>query len=186
MMNGNQAEQNLNPTPQPQPQPQPVVQAKDPRAKSVVLACILSGMPGLGQIYVGYYQRGFIHAIVIAVLLALANADPQSGFQPLVVMFMVFFWLYNVIDAGRRADLYNQTLLGTEAIELPQDLKMPGVGGSIFGGLLLVAISVILLLYTRFDVPLDWLHEWWPLAGILLGLYLLIKGITDRKAKEAD
>ena len=179
-MNGNQTETNLNPA------PQPVVQTKDPRAKSVVLACLLSGMPGLGQVYVGYYQRGFINAIVIAALLALVNVNPQSGFQPLMVMFMVFFWLYNVIDAGRRADLYNQTLLGSEVIELPEDLKMPGMGGSIVGGLLLVAVSVVLLLHLRFDVPMDWLQEWWPAGGILLGLYLLVKGILERKVKEAD
>jgi hypothetical protein len=183
-MNGNQTQQ--TPEPAPQPLPQPIVRTKDPRAKSVVLACILSGMPGLGQIYVGYYQRGFIHAIVVGVLLALANLNPQMSLQPAVVIFTIFFWLYNVIDAGRRADLYNQTLLGTEAIELPQDLKMPGVGGSIVGGLLLVAVSVILLLYTRFDVPMEWIEEWWPAAGILLGLYLLAKGIMERQAKEAD
>jgi hypothetical protein len=183
-MNGNQEQQILNPAPQ--PPPQPVAQTKDPRAKSVVLACILSGMPGLGQIYVGYYQRGFIHAIVIATLLAVANAGPLGGFEPMIGMFIAFFWLYNVIDAGRRADLYNQTLLGSEAIELPEDLKMPGVGGSIIGGLLLVVISVILLGYTRFDMPMDWLQEWWPVAGLLLGLYLLVKGIMDRQAKETD
>jgi TM2 domain-containing membrane protein YozV len=181
-MNGHQVQQNLNPA----PQPPPVPHTRDPREKSVVLACVLSGMPGLGQIYVGYYQRGFIHAVVIAVLLAVVNAGPIGGFAPMIGMFIAFFWLYNIIDAGRRADLYNQTLLGSEAIELPEDLKMPGVGGSIIGGLLLVAVSAILLTYTRFQVPMDWLQEWWPAAGVLLGLYLLVKGIMDRSAKEAD
>jgi hypothetical protein len=162
------------------------MRAKDPRAKSVVLACILSGLPGLGQIYVGYYQRGFVHAIVVGALLALANAQKLGGLQPLVVMFLVFFWLYNVIDAGRRADLYNQTLAGTESIEMPQDFKMPGIGGSIFGGLLLIAGSAIILAHTRFDVPLEWLEQWWPAAGVLLGIYLLVKGIMDRMAKGAE
>jgi hypothetical protein len=183
-MNGNQEQQILNPAPQ--PPPQPVAQTKDPRAKSVVLACILSGMPGLGQIYVGYYQRGFVHAVVIATLLAVANSGPLGGFGPMIGMFIAFFWLYNVIDAGRRAELYNQTLLGSEVIELPQNLKMPGVGGSIIGGLLLVAISSLLLAHTRFDMPLEWMQEWWPVAGLLLGLYLLVKGIMDRQAKETD
>jgi hypothetical protein len=181
-MNGNEAKPEYTPP----PQQQTVVQTKDPRNKSVVLACVLSGLPGLGQIYVGYYQRGFVHAIVIGALLALANAPNLGVLQPLVVMFTVFFWLYNVIDAGRRADLYNQTLAGTESIEMPQDFKMPGIGGSIFGGLLLIIGSVIILAHTRFGVPLDWLEQWWPAAGILLGLYLLVKGVMDRMAKEAD
>jgi len=181
-MNGNEVQQNLNPA----PQPQPVVQTRDPRAKSVVLACMLSAMPGLGQVYVGYYQRGFVHAILIAALIAVLNTGPLGAFTPLIAIFLAFFWLYNIIDAGRRAELYNQTLLGSEAIDLPQDLKMPGVGGSILGGLLLVAVSVILLGYTRFDMPMEWLQDWWPVAGVLLGLYLLVKGIMDRLAKEAD
>jgi hypothetical protein len=181
-MNGNKTEQSFNPA----PQPLPAMQTRHPRAKSVVLACVLSGMPGLGQVYVGYYQRGFIHAVVIAALLALASAMPLVEIQPFVIMFLVFFWLYNVIDAGRRADLYNQTLLGSEVIELPQDLKMPGIGGSIAGGMLLLVISVILLLHTRFQISLEWIQEWWPIAGILLGLYLLGKGIMDRKAEQAE
>jgi hypothetical protein len=181
-MNGNEARPEYTPP----PQQQNVVRAKDPRTKSVVLACILSGMPGLGQIYVGYYQRGFVHAIVIAVLLALVNIPNLGVLEPLLAMFISFFWLYNVIDAGRRADLYNQTLAGTESIEMPEDFKMPGIGGSIFGGLLLIIGSAIILAHTRFGVPLDWLEQWWPAAGVLLGLYLLVKGVMDRMAKEAD
>jgi hypothetical protein len=181
-MNGNEANQQYNEAP---PQ-RKLLRSKDPRTKSVVLACILSGLPGLGQIYVGYYQRGFVHAIVIGVLLAVANMRGIGVLEPLVVMFTTFFWLYNVIDAGRRADLYNQTLAGTESIEMPEDLKMPGIGGSIFGGVILILGSAIILSHTRFGVPLDWLEQWWPAAGILLGLYLLIKGVMDRMAKEAD
>ena len=33
----------------------------DPRRKSPVLALVLSLMPGLGQVYVGYYNQGFIN-----------------------------------------------------------------------------------------------------------------------------
>ena len=43
----------------------------DPMRRSPFLATILSFVPGLGQVYVGYYQLGFIHAIVISVILTL-------------------------------------------------------------------------------------------------------------------
>ena len=160
---------------------------RDPRAKSPVAACVLSAVPGLGQIYVGYYLRGFIHAAVVALLFSLlvsTGASDTSDFLllPLLLIFMIFFWLDNIIDAGRRAMLYNEALAGNREIELPEDLKMPGIGGSIFGGVVLVAVGAMLLAHTKFDVPLDWVADWWPALGILAGLYLLVKGIHERLA----
>jgi TM2 domain-containing membrane protein YozV len=163
----------------------PAVQTPDPRTKSPALACVLSAMPGLGQIYVGYYQRGFIHAIVVAILISMLNLNLEEA-TPLVALFMAFFWLYNIIDAGRRATLYNQVLAGSESIEMPSDFKMPRFRGSIFAGLVLIGIGFILLLHTRYGVSLEWIEEWWPVAPMLLGAYLVIKAIQDRLAGSED
>jgi len=157
----------------------------DPREKSPALACVLSAMPGLGQVYVGYYLRGFVHAIVVAALMAiLVSVEGRESVIALFVMFLIFFWLYNIIDAGRRAAMYNQALAGNEAIELPRDFKMPGIGGSIGGGAILILAGFVLLLHTRFDVSLEWLAEWWPMLGILAGVWLLAKGIHERNAEK--
>ena len=100
-------------------------------------------------------------------------------------IFMAFFWLYNIIDAARRASLYNQVLAGNPAIDLPEDFKMPKTGGTIFGGACLVGIGFILLLHTRFDMSLDWMEEWWPVAPIIFGAFLLVRAIQDRQAKQS-
>jgi len=170
-----------------QPMQMPAPPVRDPRAKSPAAACILSTVPGLGQVYVGYYLRGFVHAAVVALLFSLLVSSRPSDAShflilPLLLIFMIFFWLYNIIDAGRRAMLYNEALAGNREIELPEDLKMPGIGGSIFGGVVLVAVGAMLLAHTKFDVSLDWVADWWPALGILAGLYLLIKGIHERLA----
>jgi len=162
------------------PYPQAVPVASDPRQKSPFLAGLLSVMPGLGQVYTGYYQRGFVHALVVASLMALLAAQDDSPLIPLGVMFLIFFWLYNIIDASRRASLYNQALAGVADIELPEDFKVPGFRGSILGGLVIAAAGVVLLLNTRFGVSLDWLEEWWPAALILFGGYLVWKAWQDR------
>ena len=73
-------------------------------------------------------------------------------------LFISFFWLYNIIDAGRRATLYNQVLAGNESIEPPSDFKMPRFGGSVFGGLILIGVSFVLLLNTRWGVSLEWIE----------------------------
>lgn len=171
---------------QPAQMPVAAVQ-RDPRAKSAVAACVLSAIPGLGQVYVGYYLRGFVNAAVVALLFSLlVSGTADDILLPLLLVFMIFFWMYNIIDAGRRAALFNEALAGNRAFELPDDLKMPGIGGSIFGGLVLIAAGAILLAHTRFNVSLDWIADWWPVLGILAGLYLLGQGIHDRLASRQD
>ncbi len=157
--------------------------AFDPRAKSPALACFLSLMPGLGQIYVGYYQRGFIHGITFAGLIALLVAQADREFTPLIPMtaiFLGFFFLYNIIDAGRRASLYNQALQGTGTVSLPEESGLLG-GGSTLAGVILIGGGLILLMHTRFDWSLDWLEEWWPVAPILFGAYLVYRNIESNR-----
>ena len=159
----------------------PPARALDPRRKSPVLACFLSAMPGLGQIYVGYYRRGFVHAIVVGTLITLIASNGVRGLEPFFGLFLGFFWLYNVIDAGRRAALYNYALEGIGRVELPEDLAAFGMRGSILGGLALIGLGSILLSNTLFDYSLRWLEDYWPLAPILFGVYLVGKAFVDGK-----
>ena len=62
-------------------------------------------MPGLGQVYVGYYQRGFIHVLVAATIITLLANGAADALIPLLGLFLGFFWLYNMVDAYRRASL---------------------------------------------------------------------------------
>lgn len=163
----------------------PQVRMRDTRSKSPALAAILSMMPGLGQVYVGYYQRGFVHAAVIASLITIIASGVLDRLIPLFALFMAFFWLYNIIDAARRASLYNDALAGNPSIELPQDFKAPGLRGSIFGGATLIAVGFILLLHTRFGISLDWVDEWWPVAPMIFGAYLLVRAIQERRSSQA-
>jgi hypothetical protein len=183
MMNAMQepTEPHAPPYPQAAPAPPPLVRMRDPRSKSPGLAAMFSMMPGLGQVYVGYYQRGFVHAAVIACLITLQSSGAVETMEPLLGLFMAFFWLYNIIDAARRASLYNDALAGASSIELPADFKAPGFRGSIAGGITLIAIGFVLLLHTRFGVSLDWVEQWWPIAPMILGAYLLGRAILERR-----
>lgn len=167
---------------QPPPMAPPRARLRDSRSKSPALAAFLSMMPGLGQVYVGYYQRGFIHAAVIGSLVTILSSGTVEGLHPLFGLFMAFFWLYNVIDAARRASLYNDALAGNPSIELPHDFKTPGIRGSIVGGSIFIAGGFVLLLHTRFGMSLDWMEQWWPVAPILFGVYLVARAIQERQA----
>lgn len=152
----------------------------DPRRKSILLATILSLMPGLGQIYVGYYRHGFVNAIVVGSILAVLTSDSEGPLTPLLGLFLAFFWLYNIVDAGRRALLYNEALAGRSGIALPEESKMPTFRGSIAGGLAVVFVGGVLLSNTLFGMSLDWISQWWPAALVIFGLYLIGRSVLDR------
>ena len=152
----------------------------DPRRKSPALACILSLMPGLGQVYVGYYTRGFVHIAIVGTLIAILADGAVRPLEPLFGIFLAFFWLYNVIDAGRRAALVNHAVRGAAPGSLPGDLALPKEGGSTTGGIVLIAVGTVLLLHTRFDFSLSWIKDWWPAIPILLGAYLVWQGAKSR------
>jgi hypothetical protein len=154
----------------------------DPRRKSPIVAALLSAMPGLGQVYVGYYQHGFVNIIVVGSIIAFLNFSDQrghsmGGFEPLLGLFLAFFWLYNIIDAGRRAAFYNQALAGLEPGALPDDMKLPAIGGSIFAGVGLIVFGLIVASNTLLGFSLDWFARWWPMALIAAGGYLVARGV---------
>jgi hypothetical protein len=173
------------PAPQaPPPAPAaPVINS--PMRRSPFLAGALSIMPGLGQVYLGYYQLGFAHALVICTILTLLAADQLGSLIPLASVFMAFFWLYNIVDAARRAVMVNEALAGRSNIEVPDDFAAPGLRGSVVGGTIVVAIGLLLLSQTLFDVSLEWLEEWWPAVIVLFGAYLIFKAKGDQASSSA-
>ena len=201
-MNGSQEQVDATlQTPMPAPQPAasaptpPVANQAPPVAgrpsqmprKSPFLACALSLLPGVGQVYVGYYKLGFVHNLVfggsIAVIVAISATEGGfSPLAPLVSVFLAFFVVYNVVDAGRRAVHYNVAVDGGQHIDMPElNTSLPSFGGSIGAGVALVLGGFILLLNTLFGVSLSWIADWWPLAPMAFGAYLVMKALQDRR-----
>lgn len=150
----------------------------DPRRKSPRLAAMLAVIPGVGQLYIGYYMRGIITAaaFVMAVMMGALVGD---ALLPISIMSSIFIWVFNLIDAGRMAALYNHAAAGSDVIEMPEDFKLPAIGGSILGGAALLLFGGIALSNTAFDYSLEWLEDWWPAFPLALGLYLFVRGVID-------
>jgi len=168
------------------PPAQPATLANDSRRRSPFLAAVLSMMPGLGQVYLGYYQLGFIHVAVFAGVIALLTTGQLGPLIPLASVFLAFFWLYNVVDAARRAIMVNEALAGRSSIELPEDYAAPGLKGSILGGTILVLAGVVLLSHNLLGVSLEWLEDWWPLAIVLFGAFLIYKAMNDKASESSS
>ncbi len=164
---------------------------EDPRRKSPLLALILSGMPGLGQIYVGYYHQGFVNMLVCGTVIFLLNATGRhyggaaDGVEPFLGFFLAFYWLYNMLDAFRRATFYNHSLAGLGPVEFPEDMHLPKAHGSLAGGVGLILVGLLLFANTAFGVSLDWLEQWWPMGLVLLGAWLVYGSVTGEKRRAA-
>lgn len=157
---------------------------RDPRAKSPVLTTVLSLMPGLGQVYLGYTQLGFIHAAVFASLIALLSSNQLGRLEPFVGISMAFFFLYNLVDAHRRALLLNESLAQLEKPTLPDGFGTVSLGGRLALGVGLILVGLLTLLNLRFGLSLVWLERWWPAGLVLLGIYLVARALKDRAAAQ--
>ncbi len=67
--------------------------------KSPLVATLLSCMPGLGQIYVGYYQQGFTNMFVVAGTIAILSSSVMRGAEPFFGVFLSFFWIYQMMPS---------------------------------------------------------------------------------------
>ena len=155
----------------------------DPRRKSVKWAVVLGLMPGLGHVYVGYYREAFRNIAVVCIILTVLSTNISHRVAPPVVMFLFFFVLFNLVDAGRRASLYNQALDGLRPMDLPEDMALTPGRGSLVGGVALVALGLLFFMNTMFNVSLEWLGRWWPMAFVAGGAWLIY---LDRQAKQAE
>lgn len=153
--------------------------ARDPRRKSLFLTILLSFMPGLGHAYVGYHQRGFVHFLIFFSTVSIVSSGELDNLMPLFGSFIPFFWFFNQIDAVRRATFYNLALEGVENMPVPDELTTPSLGGSYVGGVALLVGGVMALSNTLFNLPLEWLEDWWPMAPIAFGAYLVYRAKQD-------
>jgi hypothetical protein len=138
-------------------------------------------MPGLGQVYVGYYQRGFVNIAVASGVIFLLNQYELREFQPLLGVFLPFFWIYNMIDAARCAHAVNRGAAAGIQPELPALPAAIGGGGSVFAGVVLVALGMLFLGRTVLGISLEWFAEWWPVLLILFGARMIFAGRSRQR-----
>lgn len=149
--------------------------------RSPALAAWLSLMPGLGHIYLGYYQRGFTIAAIWVGCITLLSSDALEGVEPVGGLGIAFTIFFAMIDAHRRAHHINRFGAGLGAEQFPEDIKMPKSGGSLLGGITLVVLGLLIMLDLRGVLSLAWIKDWWPLFLVGLGLRLVWQ--SRRKGK---
>lgn len=151
------------------PQPTPPPLPPTPRRKSPGVALLFSLLPGLGHIYLGLHQRGIAFFGAFLASLWLGEHAELSG----AIIAFVFF--YAMIDAYQ---------LATGPTPTPSQ-GSPRKGNLVLGSVLIVAGA--LALYSNF-YPLDFsfLADWWPLALIVLGLWMLVADLRTSRRQQGQ
>ena len=180
-LNSTLTPQEAVPMPEQNPHPPALIER---RRKTPFIAGLLSLMPGLGQVYVGYYRRGFLHVLTAGAVITVLEAGDLEALEPLFGMFLAFFWIYNIVDAVRLANLYNDALAGLGPLDLRHELVLMGKRGSVGVGAALILVGFLVLLNRVAGISMEWLADWWPLVPIAFGGYLLWQGVKDRQMME--
>jgi len=170
--------------PPPQPPPPLPRQTYNEDAPHPGLAAVLGIVPGLGAVYNGHYVKGLLHALIFGLLLAIASSTPVGpAFAPLIALF----FLYMPIEAYRTA----QAMRRGETVD-----EMSGLVGALFqstsrspiGGILVIALGVLMLLFTLEVFRMRDVAPYWPILLILFGVWRLYAAIRlradDREAEE--
>ncbi|MFN3414437.1 MAG: LiaI-LiaF-like domain-containing protein [Thermoanaerobaculum sp.] len=159
------------------PLPPPPTERKPYGHKSPGLAVLFSLLPGLGHIYLGLYQRGV--AFFAAFLAALWLAD-HADLSGAIVAFVFFFAMF---DAHRMATLL---ATGTLVAHPPAAPNFPAKIGksNLTLGIVLLAAGALLLYSNFYPLDLSFLADWWPLGLILFGLWLVVRDLRSKAARE--
>lgn len=157
--------------------------------KSPGLAGILSAIfPGLGQLYLGLYQRAFKIAAVFAGCIWLVTATDRfhGSVTPLFGLGIAFTWFFGIIDAVRQAKAINSGHVdvgGLAASERVARVKRESTAGLTWG-VILVGIGTLWLIDRYVDLDWFWaaVEDWLaPVSFILLGFVLIITYVIKKR-----
>ena len=156
------------------------------RLKLPWLAFVLTVLPGLGQVYVGFVVRG-IAEFATWWLLCMLVGHGLGAILPLAAALSVMgFWYWCGIDALRRAREVNARGFRPTAEEARSITRGPvGEQELRFAGVMLVVVGALLFAQEVGGVVLDLFRVGWPVGLIVLGAWILRRA-RARQQREAD
>jgi hypothetical protein len=134
------------------------------------LAFLLGLIPGVGAIYNGQYAKGFVHVLLLGILITLASesSGPAEGFFGLFIPIWIIYMAFEAYHTAKRRQM------GEMVDEFSSIFPNHAAKGAPVLPLLLIGLGVLFLLN---NLELIRIRQLVPYAGPLfligLGLYLL-------------
>jgi len=149
--------------------------------KSPILAFLLSFFfPfGAGPFYNGEVIKGFIYLIIFA---GLVTMQQHGESQPFAGIVLGAFYIFQIIDSVNTANRINRrALVGGEVEEDEAVITTEAVtAGSIFWGVLLIALGGILLLGNFEVISYKAILDFWPVVAIVIGAKLIFDYLSKK------
>lgn len=152
--------------------------------KSPALAGVLSfALPfGVGALYNEQKNKALIQFVIF---FGLVYALSKGGNGVVFGLALAAFYFYQAIDNIQSAKAVSVAVAGQPAAapgaaELPEAVA----SGSVFWGIVLIALGIILVLANFEVIPYRTLGDYWPVAAIVIGLKLVADAtIRSKKNK---
>jgi len=135
---------------------------------------------GVGAVYTGQYAKGLAHLCIFAMLIvgiSIGGNHDQSALLAFSIVGLIFFVIYQLIDAVRSA----KAIQMSQPVPDPFGLAATFSGGSKIetskipmGAIVLILIGVLFLLHTLGLTEFG-LDRFWPLLLIFLGGWLFAR-----------
>jgi TM2 domain-containing membrane protein YozV len=156
-----------------------VVLAK-PR-KSPILAFLLSFLfPfGVGPFYNGEVIKGFVYLVIFA---GLVTMQQHGDAQPFAGIVLAAFYIFQIIDSVNVANKINRRALLGGQVEAEEEVVTTEAvtAGSIFWGVLLIALGGILLLGNFEVISYKTILDFWPVVVIVIGGKLIFDYLSKK------
>jgi TM2 domain-containing membrane protein YozV len=136
--------------------------------------------PGTGALYNGQIAKGIFYMILFAGLITIQD---HHGGQPFKALLLAGFYIFQFIDSIQVAKTINLKAAGMKPAAGAADQGLPELvpSGSIFWGVVLIVLGVLLIL-ANFEVILyETLFDFWPVAVIIIGLKLVADSVAKSK-----
>jgi hypothetical protein len=131
-------------------------------------ALVLGFIPGLGAVYNGEYTKALVHLVIWGGLFALGLSDKVGDMDVLVWVAFGLFPVYMAIDSYRTAVARRQG-------QAAPGFLVEGPGARPVGGIVLIGLGVLFLLGEFGLLDWEWVGRFWPLALIILGVWIIWK-----------
>jgi hypothetical protein len=147
--------------------------------KSPGFAGLLGMFPfGLGALYNGQYTKALLHLVIFA---GLVHMQGRGGGQPFLALLLAGYIFYQFFDNIQSAKAINAAAAG-QAPAGPAIAEFPGASaGSIFWGIVLIILGIVLILANFELLSYDRLFDFWPVAVIVIGFKLVADSVTRSK-----
>jgi hypothetical protein len=146
------------------------------------LAFLLGLIPGVGAIYNAQYAKGFVHVLIMGMLISIMSSGNAGGLEPLFGILLAVFYFYMAFEAYHTA---KKRMAGETVDEFSSlvDLRLSGPGFPM-APILLIVLGVLFLLNNFGLLRLRDVMRFWPVLLIAMGGWLLYLRMTPERPPE--